>query len=887
MITNETAFEKALDEFAEFDKSGGLQRQERQYKERLIFLLAPVLTRESLTSATALPALREAVKKARTELTNMTHAYPYDDFKNYLERVEPERISQGLLSLFDENRDLGWRFDRFVEDVNADYEVYVGKGKRVGWLPSVLLMAHDSTRYVFCRPSLLDHAKKAWGLEPPSGKTYGEKYVAYLEYLKPLQDRVSAVLGRPADLIDTQSFLWVEYYRHKHKTKNSWRDALTAWLEKNPKTIPPELHQLRDEFLQKFPKENLSEMTLEQYAQGQSSHDTFCYWLEYKTKSLGGVGGGRVHKWGVWWDKAERRWRFTKAFSDEHNAISQITNGLQLLVLETKAGNLSRLDRIGQQYLGSALALRCKPLSIYFPEQFLPVFQPKHIQHFLKLFDITAQGEPLELNRRLLETLRGLPEFDGFDTMQMMRFLYDSFPPSTDKDETEDPLEDEVEPTQDEGMLRGLGLLAARTRNIILYGPPGTGKTFWVREFAKSFLRPQMGAIATSPQERVEILRSLTWYEAIALALFMDNKRKYQKVPELREQVLVREFHQLKSSKKLNPIIWDQLQSHTSNESTTVNVSRRREPFLFDKNTHSEWFLTVEGREYVETNLADAVERLQNPSQVRVEDFFQVITFHQSYAYEEFIEGLKPITNEEDPAIVSYDVIHGRLRTICAIAQNAWEAEKAAAPQFMLIIDEINRANIAKVFGELITLVEDDKRLGQPNELRVRLPYSGEEFGIPPNLYIVGTMNTADRSIALLDLALRRRFSFVELMPEPSLLKAVGGVDLSLVLSKLNERIALLLDRDHQIGHSYFLGLNSANDLHFAWYNRVVPLLQEYFYNDNERLFALLGEGFLRKVEVGSLSAELSELIDTESPRYELKSLNGEELLSALEHYVK
>lgn len=294
------------------------------------------------------------------------------------------------------------------------------------------------------------------------------------------------------------------------------------------------------------------------------------------------------------------------------------------------------------------------------------------------------------------------------------------------------------------------------------------------------------------------------------------------------------------------------------------------------------------GQEYVNENLFEELEELRNPTTdgVDISSFYEFVTFHQSFAYEEFIEGLKPIASEAEEAGISYEVRAGVFRQICARAEAAWQTHGENAPNYLLVIDEINRANIAKVFGELITLLEDDKRLGKSNELKLRLPYSGDVFGVPPNLYLLGTMNTADRSIALLDLALRRRFSFVELMPDPSLLGTVAGVDLIQVLTILNERVTLLLDRDHQIGHSYFLGLKDGNDLHFAWDNRVVPLLEEYFYNDGERLYAVLGDGFLRKLDVRSMSPHLSELIDTETPRYELRTLSAEGLVSALKNFV-
>ena len=253
----------------------------------------------------------------------------------------------------------------------------------------------------------------------------------------------------------------------------------------------------------------------------------------------------------------------------------------------------------------------------------------------------------------------------------------------------------------------------------------------------------------------------------------------------------------------------------------------------------------------------------------------EMVTFHQSFAYEQFVEGIKPVIVGGQ---LDYTVSDGMFKRICRAARDN------PSQKYLLVIDEINRANIAKVLGELITLIEDDKRLGEANEVLTTLPYSGEKFGVPKNLTILGTMNTADRSIALLDLALRRRFTFVEMPPDPSLLPDdVAGVNLQALLTRLNQRVAALLDPDHRIGHSYLMGVKTEDDLHFAWYHRVLPLLQEYFYHDGERMQAVIGKAFVQEVELDTeTKAALGGAYD-ETAQYETVALTGGPFRAALQ----
>ncbi len=363
--------------------------------------------------------------------------------------------------------------------------------------------------------------------------------------------------------------------------------------------------------------------------------------------------------------------------------------------------------------------------------------------------------------------------------------------------------------------------------NQILYGPPGTGKTYTLMtEYFPLFTEKQSASTADYVEK---IAEDHPWWSVIA-AVLLDLGEGHG------NDIINHELMQakLRGTSNQNPMsaIWNNMQNHTSLESKTVktNVERRTEPFLFEKSADSVWTVDEKKVDEEAPEVRTLLKQYKNPPVDRIEKRYEFITFHQSYSYEEFIEGIRPETDESGNVIYKIrDGIFKRLVT---------RAKENPNKSYAIFIDEINRGNISKIFGELITLLEPDKRLGADNELTVRLPYSNEEFGVPKNLHVIGTLNTADRSIALIDLALRRRFEFRGLYPQYDIL----GLQYGELLRTLNKRIIEERGPDYQIGHSYFLARNGVFNLGEAMNKSILPLLNEYFYDDKETIKDMLSK---------------------------------------------
>jgi hypothetical protein len=382
-------------------------------------------------------------------------------------------------------------------------------------------------------------------------------------------------------------------------------------------------------------------------------------------------------------------------------------------------------------------------------------------------------------------------------------------------------------------------------KNQILYGPPGTGKTFSsitkalsiIENIDESTLKQELRSVIKERFDKLlkkDRIHFSTFHQSMSYEDFIEGIKPKTKGTDVIYEIEDGIFKKIADQARIN---W--LQSKNANNNFEVLFEQLKKEWQESENS--------ELRIPMKSSYFDIID-------IREKN----IDFRKSSGgtgHDLVISTLKDIylgnrVMESGLAVYYYPLVE-KLKTYKTDTTNV------KLENYVLIIDEINRGNVSQIFGELITLIEEDKRLGKEEALEVTLPYSKEKLAVPPNLFIIGTMNTADRSVEALDTALRRRFCFEEIQPNSDLIATEGKlkekhgvldtISLPAVLETINNRIEILSNRDHKIGHSYFMKVETVEDLRNTFKKNIIPLLQEYFYNDYEKIGWVLGEGFFEE----------------------------------------
>ncbi len=681
------------------------------------------------------------------------------------------------------------------------------------------------------------------------------------QILAELEKRKEFEIVKQAMYLELEHNLWfaqdvIWYAAHNENNLDALTQKIKKFMQDNPDWRNNEHWQLKQEqinqatknFYDKFHPSELVQMNDEERLRWMpyreyAPNDGLSYMLEYDSVigKMGGIGGGSAGKMGYYQGR-DGNW---KTISNKITTKEDVAyhRNLDVEVLARMYEHIEADDFLGlKQYIDGLAAdiesdekqyKALVPSLIWVRKYFAILFPDKFIELYGKGF----------INK--LETIAGIGKIESGDgkndyslwysqtnkiaslakplnltNYELSRILWEL---TNSQAEAEEIImqEENAEP---------LGL------NTIIYGPPGTGKTYSIGKYKKSLLEGQ----------RVENSKSLellsTWGDAV-LSAYIDNNYSPLSINDIASNTTVRAFAKTKNSRIHYGTIATYIIENATEESTASKYRRGTDKFV---KQDGKWALTELGRSEAE-ELDKEIKREQTV--LNNEDNFCVFTtFHQSYSYEEFVEGIRP--EVDDSGQIHYEIRDGIFKKLSK------KAIDDPNNNYLLVIDEINRGNISKIFGELITLIEPNKRIGASEQILATLPYSNEVFGVPSNLYIIGTMNTTDKSIALLDIALRRRFNFIEIMPNPLLLQSdLDGVDLQQLLIAINNKIAEKIGRNYQIGHSYLMNINSISELSSAWYQKIIPLVQEYFYDDIDELQTVL-KSFIDDSQIAILHGE-------------------------------
>lgn len=649
----------------------------------------------------------------------------------------------------------------------------------------------------------------------------------------------------------------------------------------------------RQKILALFPMDSWPALPLERYALGQDGPaNTYCKLLEYDSQHLGSMRGGFARKLIIYKHKHKPGWYFPATFTDVQSAWDELRSAFVKAIELGAKGQWEDFDDVAGLSGGPALML--KTLHVYFPDEIVPIYAQPHLRHFLRALDVPAADDrslsALRLNRALVGAITSRSEFIGWTLTDVSRFFYQWNHPHQQRRVVKIAPGENAEfwPECRDGGYVCVG-----------WGDVGDLREFESKEayraaFEKAFFETYKGHRATISKKANEVWSLLDLEpgdiviankgvsrvvgigEVVEPGYEFDGTRS--KYPHLVRvswtDTAEREIPPQKgwpfvtiapvSSALYETIVSGALppQPPAPIDRVLIQIEealeRKGQTILYGppgtgKTYHARrlavsWLLKAAGRgDEVPAILADgkrfATEEAALQEPVDKHDSIGLLTqltFHPSYSYEDFVEGFRPQSTGDGQ--LSLRLTDGVFKRVCR------KALEHPRKRFLVSIDEINRANVAKVFGELITLLEVDKR-----GMRITLPQSRDAFRVPPNVFLLGTMNTADRSIKLLDAALRRRFAFIELMPDSDVLRGATIRTLALddFLEALNGRIAKSEGREKQIGHAFLLdrGEPVTDPEEFArrFRQEVLPLLQEYCYDDYSTLVDYLGAGLVDK----------------------------------------
>lgn len=815
------AFKANFPDFTSFDASDSeYRRSERAYKDRLVAayrdytlqFVQAIQRGEGHADQLGLAAIQLfsddlATPEGKWGPQNLVPWQQYAPLKN-LDMPELGAFGNALADLLDESKPIEIRIDSFVAElrqISESADIPMPRGHLHAYT-TFFLFLHDPSRHIFIKTGVFERAMAAlWGGYTLSKDDFiGDDYAETQRFARMIHAALAEQGWAPNDMIDVQSFLYV--------ADTKLRDADTSAPWKDPTAVIQVQPKYRDYNPKQYQSKGWHQFqVLQQYDRhtvGELKEAGPRYYEEapefFQTRN---------------WANNELKWSYQRGYIDLLTAHSTV---------ETQHPGT---DATGNEQMADV------PLNqiLYGPPGTGKTWQTA--RRAVAICDGQAPDRETEVRHRYQELVEQQrirfvtfhQSFSYEEFVEGIRPVLQGEGPSADG---------QVQYRCAEGVFREIVALATAT-------PHGIGEGFNISE--RRIYKVSLGNTADPEQEWVYRDCIDNGHIAVGFADEIDFTDTHDRTTIL-ERIRETNLEESEQSRAVQPI------HYLKNELMDGDI------VVVSDGNHAFRAVGEVAGPYRYREERDSFRHTRPVNWIR--------TFEPSLP-------VGKILGKVFSQRTLYRIDAEAVNVTALNALLAPESETGAVRNYVLIIDEINRANISRVFGELITLLEPDKRSGASSETVVTLPYSGTPFAVPPNLYVIGTMNTADRSIALLDTALRRRFAFVEVGPDPTVLEglSVDGVEMDRLLSIMNQRIEVLFDRDHRIGHAYFSHLledetADIDSLAAIFSQRIIPLLEEYFFEDWNRIRLVLGDNLkprdLQFIQRAYGEAELTALFGTE-----------------------